>query len=403
MNPGERETLVSWVNSAALEGIALRELLAGFCTRLLGAGVPLSRAVLGVDTLHPTLDGYFFEWRPQQEDVRQVDYSRDQAAQEVDRWRQSPFHRLHETGEQSLRRRIERGEGLDEFPVIPELRADGVSDYFCLRHRFGNPSLGDIDAVYSSWTTRVPRGFTDDHIAALETLIPALAVAVKAASYGQIARNLAETYLGREIGRRVLAGEIDRGKAERIEAVVWFSDLASYTRITDTNPPDVIIPLLNDYAEAVVDAIHSMKGEVLKFIGDGVLALFRSPSNEESCRRALAAVLDARRRVAAVNERRTAHNAPVTSVYLGLHLGEVFFGNIGSADRLDFTAVGPAVNETSRVVAMCRSLDQEVLVSADFAANAGDARARLISVGRYALRGVSRPQELFTLDPEVAS
>ena len=403
MDIGTRETLVAWVNGAALEGIALRELLAGFCARLLDAGVPLSRGVLGVDTLHPTLEGYFFEWRPQQDEVRQVEYSRDQAAQEIDRWRQSPFHRLHETGQKSLRRRIERGEGIDEFPVIPELRADGVTDYFCLRHRFGDRSIGDVDAVYSSWTTRMPGGFIDAHIAALEILIPTLAVAVKAASYGQIARNLAETYLGRDVGQRVLAGEISRGKAERIEAVVWFSDLASYTRITDSAMPDTIIPLLNDYAEAVVDAIHAMKGEVLKFIGDGVLALFRSPSNEESCRRALAAALEARRHVAAVNERRTARQAPVTSIYLGLHLGEMFFGNIGSADRLDFTAVGPAVNETSRVVAMCRSLDQEILVSANFAANAGDAGARLISVGRYALRGVSRPQELFTLDPEIAA
>ena len=403
MDIGTRETLVAWVNGAALEGIALRELLAGFCARLLDAGVPLSRGVLGVDTLHPTLEGYFFEWRPQQDEVRQVEYSRDQAAQEIDRWRQSPFHRLHETGQKSLRRRIERGEGIDEFPVIPELRADGVTDYFCLRHRFGDRSIGDVDAVYSSWTTRVPGGFIDAHIAALEILIPTLAVAVKAASYGQIARNLAETYLGRDVGQRVLAGEIGRGKAERIEAVVWFSDLASYTRITDSAMPDTIIPLLNDYAEAVVEAIHAMKGEVLKFIGDGVLALFRSPSNEESCRRALAAALEARRHVAAVNERRTARQAPVTTIYLGLHLGEVFFGNIGSADRLDFTAVGPAVNETSRVVAMCRSLDQEILVSANFAANAGDAGARLISVGRYALRGVSRPQELFTLDPEIAA
>jgi len=226
--------------------------------------------------------------------------------------------------------------------------------------------------------------------------------AVTAASYAQIARNLAETYLGREIGARVLSGEIVRGRTERIEAVIWFSDLSGFTRITDSAPPEAIIPLLNDYAEAVVEAVHAMKGEVLKFIGDGVLALFRSPSSEESCRRALAAVLDLRQRIAALNERRAKADQPVTGLYLGLHLGEVFFGNIGSVDRLDFTAVGPAVNEASRVVAMCRSLDQEVLMSSRFAADSGDARARLVSVGRYALRGVGRPQELFTLDPEIA-
>lgn len=372
------------------------------CESLDSAGVAPERCVIGVDTLHPTLDGYFFLWRRQTAEVEVVEYSREQAANETDRWLRSPFHHLDRSGETMLRRRVARGEGVDEFPIVAELRDIGVSDYVCFRHRLADDAIGNVDAVYSSWTTKAEGGFDDHALALLVATVPALSVAVTAASFAQIARNLAEAYLGRDIGARVLAGEIVRGKAERIEAVIWFSDLAGFTRISDTAPPEAIIPLLNDYAEAVADAVHGMKGEVLKFIGDGVLALFRSPSTEESCRRALAAVLDVRQRIAALNERRTQESQPVTGLYLGLHLGEVFFGNIGSADRLDFTAVGPAVNETSRVVAMCRSLDQEVLVSSHFAASSGDARARLVSVGRYALRGVGRPQELFTLDPEIA-
>lgn len=396
--------LADWLHRAALAGDPLEKLLGGYCRELMSAGFDLARCAIGVDTLHPTLEGYFLVWRPESPDVNLVEYTRDQSASEVDFWLASPFHHLATTGKTMLRRRVAVSDGPAEFPIIADLAADGVSDYVAFLHGFGaGTTVGELDGVYSSWTTRRPGGFRDDEIAALAATMPTLALAVKSESYAQIARNLAQTYLGREIGTRVLAGEIVRGKAERLEAVVWFSDLAGYTRITDTSPPEALLPLLNDYAEAVVEAIHAMKGEVLKFIGDGVLALFRGATTEESCRRALAAVLETRRRVAELNDRRDAAGAPSTNLYLALHLGEVFFGNIGSADRLDFTAVGPAVNETSRVVAMCRSLDQEVLVTAAFAANAGDARARLVSVGRYALRGVARPQELFTLDPEIAS
>jgi adenylate cyclase len=223
---------------------------------------------------------------------------------------------------------------------------------------------------------------------------------VKSASLGRIAETLVETYLGRDAGRRVLSGRIDRGVAEKIGAVLWFSDLRGYTKITDTAPPEQIIPLLNDYADAVISSIHAQGGEVLKLIGDGTLAIFQAADRERACRGALAAATSARRRVETLNGLRGAQALPVTQMYLGLHVGEVFYGNVGSKDRLDFTVVGPAVNEASRIAAMCRSVDQEVLLSAAFAASCGAARERLISVGRYALRGVGQPQELFTLEPD---
>ncbi len=210
-------------------------------------------------------------------------------------------------------------------------------------------------------------------------------------------RNLAETYLGHDASELVLSGRIERGVADRIEAVLWFSDLSGYTRITDSAPPEQIIPLLNDYAEVVVSAIRDQGGDVLKLIGDGVLAIFTSEDSAKACAAAIGAVLAAEQGVVALNERRAAEQLPTTRMYVGLHIGEVFFGNIGSPDRLDFTVVGPAVNEASRIAAMCRSVDQKMLVSAAFATALGTG-ARLVSVGRYALRGVKQPQELFTLD-----
>jgi adenylate cyclase len=180
--------------------------------------------------------------------------------------------------------------------------------------------------------------------------------------------------------------------------VLWFSDLKGFTRLVDSLTPNSIMPLLNDYADALVSAIHQQGGHVLKFIGDGVLATFEHGDTVEDCRRALAATEDAFRRVAALNARRGAENLPTTGFYLSLHVGDVFYGNIGSADRLDFTVIGPAVNEVTRINGMCRSLDQDVVLSSAFAEAAGPAGSRLVGLGRYALRGVARPQELFTLD-----
>jgi adenylate cyclase len=207
---------------------------------------------------------------------------------------------------------------------------------------------------------------------------------------------LMETYLGRDAARRVLSGRIVRGIAERIDAVVWFSDLRGFTRITDA-APDVVIPLLNDYADAILSAIQEHGGDVVKLIGDGVLAIFTAEDRARACSAALSAAVAARGDVAALKKRRAAEGKPVTDMYLGLHVGEVFYGNVGSRERLDFTVVGPAVNEASRIAAMCRSADQPVLISAAFA-DVGDIKRRLVSVGRYALRGVSHAQELFTLD-----
>jgi adenylate cyclase len=230
--------------------------------------------------------------------------------------------------------------------------------------------------------------------------MPGLALAVKCVSLARIAGTLVETYLGRDAGRRVLAGRIRRGVAETIGAVLWYSDLRGFTGITDRAPPHEIIPLLNDYAEAVISAVHDSGGDVLKLIGDGTLAIFASEATDEACHCAIEAEASLRERVDELNRRRTGEGLPITEIYLGLHVGEVSYGNIGSKDRLDFTVVGPAVNEVSRIAAMCRSAERNVLLSAEFAEAMAEAeRPRLVSVGRYALRGVERPQELFTLIP----
>jgi adenylate cyclase len=398
MTEDEIVKLAAWIAKAGLEGQAETALVAGFCERVVALGAPLERAILFMDTLHPIYEGRLFRWERDKHVATQAEYESTAEGELAERWRASPFYRLLNSGETWLRRRL-NGENEGEFWNLAEMRAAGVTDYLAIINPFAaDGAIGAMDCFYSSWMTDRADGFSDDDIATLRRLAPFLGLAVKSASLGRIAETLVQTYLGRDAGRRVLSGRIARGVADRIETVLWFSDLRNYTRISDAAPPEQIIPLLNDYADAIVSAIHENGGDVLKLIGDGVLAIFPAHERREACKAALKAAKAARESVGALNQRRAGEGLPATEMYLGLHIGEVFYGNIGSKERLDFTVIGPAVNEVNRIAAMCRSVDQPLLISSAFAASIGEERSPLVSVGRYALRGVKRPQELFTLE-----
>jgi adenylate cyclase len=390
--------LTAWITEAGLAGLSEAATLTEFCERALALGLPLARANVVIDTLHPIYEGRAFTWTQKSKETRLTEFGRSD--ERLDLWERSPFYRLELSGESFLRRRL-NAETEGEFSIFSDLRAEGMTDYLAITNRFAAEGIiGDMDCVYSSWATDAPQGFRDSDVDDLSRLMPMVALTLKSASLTRIAGTLVETYLGRDAGRKVLGGRIGRGVADRIEAVLWFSDLRNYTRISDSADPEQIIPLLNEYAGAILSAIHGHEGDVLKLIGDGTLAIFTAADRASACHAALAAALEARRAVALVNERRIAANLPTTDMYLGLHVGEVFYGNIGSEERLDFTVVGPAVNEVSRIASMCRSLDQPVLISSAFASAIDEPKKLLVSVGRYALRGVERPQSLFTVDRE---
>jgi len=416
------KALNAWLAKAGLRGEPEAALVNGFCERAVAASLPISRALLLIDTLHPVYEGRVVRWGQDPSEPAVQEYGRTGSPEAASdprlssplrfahrqvtsepgwtdaRWRASPFFRLLETGESLLRRRV-TAETESEFPVLRDFRAAGMTEYVAIINRFAPEGvIGEMDCVYSSWVTAQPEGFADADVAALTRVVPTLALAFKAAALVRMTGTLMQTYLGRDAGQRVLSGKIVRGITERIDAVVWFSDLRGFTRITDT-APEQVIPLLNDYADAIVSAIHENGGDVLKLIGDGTLAIFTAEDRAHACSSALSAAIAAQEEIAELNRRRAAAGKPVTEMYLGLHVGEVFYGNVGSRERLDFTVVGPAVNEASRIAAMCRSVDQPVLTSSAFAEVDG-MRRRLVSVGRYALRGVAHPQELFTLDPD---
>jgi adenylate cyclase len=267
-------------------------------------------------------------------------------------------------------------------------------------HRFTpGGSIGEMDGLYSAWTTRDPDGFSDEDLAALRQLLPTLALAVKSISSLGIVRTLADVYLGHDAGAKVVSGQIIRGAVESIDAVIWYSDLKNFTGISDQADADQIIPFLNDYAGMIIDAIHRHGGSVLKLMGDGVLAIFRSADMRAACNLAMDAGADMRRGLIGLNDARDMRGEPTTGIYLGLHIGQVFYGNIGSRDRLDFTVVGPAVNEASRIAALCRSVGHDTVVSDDFAAACfDDRRAALTSLGEFSLRGVQDSKQLFAVD-----
>jgi adenylate cyclase len=404
MDLAPRLQLMNWLVSQGLTGLPETDLIRGFCERCRAEGLDISRASVFIDTLHPIFEGRGFRWNDTETNESDMfEYGSTSEGEAAQNWRRSIFYHM-----------LERG--LDEFGVdfadrgsldislIDELAAKGHRHFVAFVHGFGQAgTLGQMDSVYSYWVTRRAGGFGEQGQSALRDLVPALGLAIKSAAQVNIARTLGRVYLGRDASEKVLQGRISRGVTERINAVLWFSDLRGSTAISESIGPGEIIPFLNDYAEAAIDAIHEESGDVLKLIGDGVLAMFTGADMSAASRAALRAEHRFRHNMTDLNARRSAAGRPTTSAYVGLHVGEVFYGNIGSEDRLDFTVVGPAVNEVSRIASMCSSVDRELLASSEFCAGLdASGRGHLVSTGRFALRGIGRAQDLYTLDPDIA-
>jgi adenylate cyclase len=405
MELSSRIRLMNWLACQGLTGLPETDLLHGFCERCRAEGLDLSRGLAFIDTLHPIYEGRGFRWSDTPSNEGDTfEYRSTSTGDAALNWRRSPFFHMLEHGHDEMLIDLADCASLD-FSMIGEMAEQEHRHFVAFVHRFDETgTLGEMDCFYSYWLTRRDRGFSEGELAALRDLVPVLGLAIKSAQQMDIARTLGRVYLGRDASEQVLSGRISRGVTERINTVLWFSDLRGSTAISESIAPDEIIPFLNDYAEASIDAIHDAGGDVLKLIGDGVLAMFAGGDMATARRAALRAEHQFRRNISALNMRRSAEGRPLTSAYVGLHVGEVFYGNIGSEDRLDFTVVGPAVNEVSRIASMCRSIDRELLASAEFRTGLDSTgRDYLVSTGRYALRGIGRAQDLYTLDPVIAA
>ena len=389
-----------WIVTATVAGADELEILSGIGERLNAAGISVVRISVATDLLDPTFDGRGVRWLRAEGGVEETFARDDEGTIVTEDFPQSPFGFLLRSGKPTLRRRLDATYRRGEFQMLDKFQDQGFTDYLAFEVRVGEPiRMGVGEGIAASWATDAPEGFADAEVDVLAGIMSPLTLSILLRTRHRDTRTLLTTYLGTDAAERVLAGNIVRGRAEPIRAVVWFSDLANFTRISDTASPDTVLALLNDYAQEQVEEIEAHGGNVLKFIGDGILAIFPDPDTTLACARALDAAAKMRQRIAELNVRRAASGLPVTDTNLALHAGELLYGNLGGPRRLDFTVLGSAVNEAARIEALCRSLDQNVIVSWAFAEAAGEARSRLVSLGRYAMKGVARPQELFTLDP----
>ena len=387
-----------WLVKAALEGTSESGIVDGVCRQLEAAGFSLARATVAMNLLDPTFDARVVRWT-RHTAAREDAFALTVGSEADEDFRRSPFFHMIRHHVPAFRRRLDATHGHGEFTLLDDFQKAGMTEFIAFAQGVGESMLlGEGEGIISAWVTDAPGGFTDAQAGLVQAIMPALALAFMLRTTNRVARTLITTYLGRDAAERVLAGNIVRGRAEAIRAIVWYSDLIGFTRISDTTSPEIVLALLNDYAEVQVEAIEAHGGHVLKFIGDGMLAIFPDDDTARGCRRVLAAAQDLRARIAGVNERREAAGLATTDTHLALHVGELLYGNLGSPRRLDFTVLGAAVNMAARMEAMCGSLDQKVIVSEAFAEALGEARGALVSLGRYALKGIARPEELFTLD-----
>ena len=359
-----------------------------FAWRMLATGLPLLRVTMHSTTLHPQYLGATFVWWRTTGQTVQTLIAHE--VRDLIRDEENPVRRVVVGGE-TLRRRIDVPDAVLDFPILHDLKAQGATDYLALPVAGAH---GGYNYMVSYVTDR-PGGFAEPEIADLTRVSQRLPVVADMYSQRSIASNVLNAYLGAKTGRRVLAGQIRRGTGEEISAVLWSSDLRAFTARSDRLPGERMIALLNALFDAQAKAIHDHGGEILKFIGDGLLAIFpiETPgAAAEAARHALDAAIEALAAVRGLGDELAAAGEPPLEIVVALHAGTVIYGNIGAADRLDFTVIGPAVNLVSRVEAVAKTLNLPIVVSDEFArAYAGPLR----SLGTHQLRGLAAPHELF--------
>ncbi len=395
------EDVARWLVAAGLEGVGVDALLEGFCERLVADGVRLWRGHCSLSTVHPQVAGYGYTWRRGQGLVDAAAYSHGQSDSEA--YQNSPFRHMLEEQVLTLRYRLTGRNARFDFPVLAEFRDEGATDWLGLCFSFDWRPRPEPDHVHlgiiTSWISDAPRGFDDDEIRYLQASAPLLALAIKAAASSRMGEAILAAYLGRDVGRRVWSGEVHRGMAQTIRAILFLADLRGFTRLADSTPRADLVNMLDDYLECMAVPVQKRGGDILKFLGDGLLAIFELDGDDpgERCGTALDAAGEALVRVEALNRDRAAAGKPIMALDLALHLGDVLYGNVGSPERLEFTVIGPAVNEAARIEALCQELGTNLLISKVFADSAGSSAGRLGSLGRHRLRGVRGERELFTL------
>ena len=361
------------------------------CSLLLAKGTPLERVSLVVFLLNPVIHGISFRWR-KGEGARSEEHMYGQQAESA--YRLSPVAAMREGRVRRIHQSLE-GRGPYDYPLLQELEKQGLTDYLLLPLRFSDGAIQCISVA-----TARPGGFDEDDVARIEGMVNFFTLAIELIVQRIVTARLLRTYLGRNAAKQVLRGQVHRGDGESIRAVILMCDLRGFTKLSDEQPRGVLLELLDTYFETVVAAIRKQNGEVLKFIGDAVLAIFRCDSHsseQKECNRAVLAAREAVHSVADLNRQRREDGQLEILFGIALHIGEVMYGNIGAPDRLDFTVIGPAVNMVSRIEGLCGQLGRSILVSDEFAARID--LEELEDLGTQPLRGISEELRIYAVAP----
>jgi len=391
MNPTEIQKLTDWLIDGARSAPSPPRIMAETCERLVSAGLPLWRVGVFVRTLHPDIFGRSFVWRPGAEVVMG---SADFDVLDSDEFRSSPLSVLYST-QKEVRRRLSDSAAIDNSPFLADMRQEGVTDYIAFPLHFTDGSIHS-----ASWTTKRPGGFTEDHIDGLRKVVPPLARVIEIISWRRTASNLLDTYVGNRAGERILAGQIRRGHTDTMHAAIWLSDLRGFTALSDRLPAETVVDILNGYFDRQVSAIRTHGGEVLKFMGDGLLAVFPIDEYVGDVQQVCSSVLEAAR------ESRTSveeMHYPIGDVVerfrfgVALHVGRILYGNIGGGNRLDFTCIGPAVNLAARLEKIAGRLGRTIVASAGFA---GVCPGGWADLGEFPIAGFAKAERVYGLQDE---
>ena len=391
--PCDTGAVAAWLVDGARSASKSEDVLTEMCVRLTQCGLPLWRVAVYVNTLHPQIFARRFLWKPgAHADVAEAPFAFAANAG----FRDSPITRIRQTGE-TIRRRLADPDCPMDYEILKEMRGEGATDYLAAPLPFTN---GEIHVA--SFATQQAGGFSDAEMAGLAAILPPLSRVAEVRALRRTAVNLLDAYVGHDAGERILAGRIQRGDAETIRAVIWLSDMRGFTRLADTIAPQALIERLNIFFDCLAPAIDSEKGEVLKFMGDGLLAIFRIADDaaiNEACVRALRAARQAKANIEAVPSDGEAANEARLRFGLALHVGEALYGNIGGGGRLDFTCIGPAVNMAARLEKVAARLGRVIVGSSAFAEHLP---LDFATLGAFDLAGFKTAQTVFGLIEEGA-
>jgi adenylate cyclase len=389
MDATEIQKITGWLIDGARSASSPSRMMAETCERLVEAGLPLWRVGVFVRTLHPDVFGHSFVWRPGAEVVVTT---ADFDIQDSPEFKSSPLAILYGRG-QEVRYRLDdpasRG-----FPFFDDMRGEGVTDYIALPLVF---TQGSFHA--SSWTTKQPGGFTDEQLDGLRSLVKPLARVIEIVDLRRTASILLDTYVGNRAGARILGGQIRRGHTDTMHAAIWLSDLRGFTALSDRVPAETVVDILNRYFDCQVSAIRAHGGEVLKFMGDGLLAVFPIAEGDGDIQEVCARVLDAARESRASVD---AMHYPIGDAVerfrfaVALHVGPILYGNIGGGNRLDFTCIGPAVNLAARLEKIAARLHRTIVASEGFARIGG----AWSDLGEFPIAGFSKAERVYGLADE---